>query len=780
MSIRKIIHSIKTNLGSITQIRWFIAIFLLFTLNPVSANEILEDVSFKDKGAEIEIRAKLSMPFSYVKHFPSKRGKIIQIQLKVDKPKVNKPKTKRRDLFNPTKDAPIEIRDVIFEGNVRGGPYLVFRFTNVVTFRVEKGTSERFVVVRIKKEKKPEVKVETKKVVSQEEKKLMEVDQLMRDARIALTNGKNSEAILLFSKLLTMHEHKHVIDAKEYLGLARERNGQLEMAKKEYEEYLKLYPKERRTNTVKQRLMTLNARLAAPRKQLKESKRTLALRKKEGLTRTDMFGRFSQNMILGWNKPEKESFTADPHQAVLLNYLNLSWRQRASDKEVRLVFSGSHEEDLERPDRTDNDGELDDRETRIRSMYGQYKSKRNRQVEFSFGRQSVNNGGVLGRFDGGVLGFQLKPKYKLYGVAGFPVDFVSHNSIQTNKPMGGVRLDIDKAIPNWQGSAYFIHQNVDGVTNRSAAGADARYIKNKTIFSSLFDYDVSYKTLNFVTAHYGWQFNKKTKIDVHFDQRRSPVMLTSNALQGLSSVNPELFGNETLDNVPDSRVIGALSPNVTYAELKDIKNRLTVQSMLDAGMTEAEIIQRAKDNTGRSTVVYVMLRRTLMKDLEMIGNITLNKYVAGKNFQQIVEEKESEDEENKVPKAQSFIPALEGWDIVTYAQLIQRNYFKPRDIIIGSLRYSNNASSTRYETSGTFRYPYKKKWWMDMKANFLFTQNTKNNENSARVNPRFKLQYRYNKKFSMDGEIGIDINKSETPGSDYVLTSANFGFQYLF
>ena len=757
-----VIKKIRMNKLPVQKSIWqvLLMVFLLAWGVLVQANDILEEVSFTDKGKEVEIKAKISLPFDYVKHFPSKRGKIIQIQLKVDQQATDKKKTKRRETIRPPTSAPLQIRDVIFEGNVRGGPYLVIRFKDVVKFRVEEVKNSQAITILVEKDKSQTVKPVAGVKPEVKDEKLMEVDQLMRDARVALTNGKNGDAILLFTKLLSMHEHKHLMDAKEYLGLARERNGQLEMAKKEYEDYLKLYPKERRANTVKQRLMTLNARLARPKKQLKESKRTLALRKKEGLKRTDIFGRFSQIYYTAFISKENTSF--EKQQSLLLSFFDTSWRQRDAEKETRLVFSGSHEEDFDNTER----------ESRIRSLYGDYKGKKN-GLHATVGRQSVNSGGVLGRFDGGVLGFRIKPKYRGYLVGGYPVDFIDNLKLQTNKPMLGGRVDMKEVIPHWQTSAYAIHQWVDSITNRFAVGADARYFHKKKIFYSLVDYDVSYDEMNFLTLHYGWQLNEKTKVDVHFDRRRSPVMLTSNAIQGLSSLSP------TILNASDSVLIPQLGDDVTYGELKTINKRLSIQSMIDAGMTEDEIRQRAKDNTGRSTLITLSVRRNLKKDLELNGNLTINRYEPGKNFDDIEKEKDAEDEEEGNPKDTSFI-SLSTWDKVLYAQLIQRNYFKPRDILIGGLRYSNNKTSLRYETNATVRYPFKKKWWIDLKMRFMYTTNKEKEKDAARANPKVRIEYRYNKKLTLEGDVGTEINKSQIQGEDYTWTSGNLGFRYLF
>lgn len=116
--------------------------------------------------------------------------------------------------------------------------------------------------------------------------------------------------------------------------------------------------------------------------------------------------------------------------------------------------------------------------------------------------------------------------------------------------------------------------------------------------------------------------------------------------------------------------------------------------------------------------------------------------------------------------------------------MIRRNYFKNRDILLGGLRFSDNKTSTRYEANATVRYPFKKKWWVDLKARFMFTTKKATDDaeaaDAARANPKIRIEYRYNKKLTLEGEIGTEINKSQIPGEDYTWTSGNLGFRYLF
>ena len=735
---------------------------LIFLSQGVFAGDILKNITYKKKGNLVEITAELDVPFSYVKHFPRKRGKIIQIQIKADAATLGKVNLKRRELIQPDESAPVAIRDVIYEGNVRGGPYLVFRFKSVVDFSVEASTDAKFLKVMVKAD---EVKA-IEAVVAKVENVESDADKIMKDARFALTNSKNSDAILLFSKLLTMTGHKYLSDAKEYLGLARERNGQLEMAKKEYEDYLKLYPKERRSNTVRQRLMTLNARLSSPKRNLKESKRQVASRSPDQ-KRIDIYGRVSQTYYYSMIKTEGDSALRE-QQNTLLSFFDATRRERDELKETRLVFSGSHEIDIL------DSGTM---EPRVRSIYGEYKGKKN-GLEFTLGRQTVNSGGVLGRFDGGLIGTRLKPKMRGYLVGGWPVDFINHQEVQTDKPMFGGRLDFDEPAPNWKMSTYAIQQNVADIVNRQAVGGDVRYFFKKKIFYSLVDYDVSYGVVNFLTFHYGWQATPKTKFDVHVDRRRSPVMLTTNALQGLSvqTITPaapvDAITGLPTDDPADPPYEALNFPGHEFKNQLSLGEIITIKKLRDLGVPEAEIRKRAVSNTGSSTLVTLTARHDVKKDLTFNSYLTISQYKAGERLEEI--------DENAPPEDTSFLNSLGEYDFSLSGQLIQNNFFKPRGILIGGGRVSKNTSSRRVEMNGTFRTPLEKKWWVDVKMRAMFTNNIAQDLNAIRFSPRLKVDYRHTRKLTFDSGLGVDFNKSQFEGQDYSLVMFNAGFRYLF
>jgi len=743
-------------LSTIFKIGQFAILASFFVFKSVYAGDLLTSVDFSEKADMTEMKVHFSKTFSYRKHFPTSRGKIIQILIKPDDNEANAGFYKKREMISPGENAPIGIRDIIFEGNVKGGPYLVVRFKKIETFTLSKEKNSNVLTIQVKHSQAAPIfstrseRQQTRRNGPKNEK----ADQMMRDARDALTRGDNARALLLFSQLLDMPDHSYIHDAKEYLGLARERSGQLELAKKEYEDYLRLYPKVRRAGTVKQRLMTLNARMERRKtRKLAQTKRSAARNKSRGIGRNDFFGRLSQIYFNAWMDTESKPSSRSQNQ--LLSFFDLTKRFRNEDRDLRLVFNASSSLGL-----------LDERthEARVRSIYAQYKGMKNK-MSGSIGRLSVSSGGVLGRFDGFTVGYEYKPKWFIHGVLGAPVDFSEHQKIQTDRPLYGMRLQSEELFTHWKGSSYVIKQDVNGITDRFSMGADARYFRNKNVFYALLDYDISYKVLNFLTAHYGTQVNPKTKFDVHFDRRRSPVMLTSNAANGLTSITDENITAQL--GIPSG---AASSPDNTAADR--IKRNPSIKTLLDEGVSEDVIRDRAIENTGHSTLVTIGMTHQTTKDFQINTNLTFSKYTPGTS---VIDE---EDDENKPPKDSIF--ELDGFDYMFSGQFILRELLFDRDTYMAGVRTSNNKTSNRYSVNFSVRAPYGKSWRFDGRLNVIYTKNIEKNLVAGKVSPSFKAEYRWNKKMTVETNFGVDINKTQAINEDYVWSYINFGYRYIF
>ena len=125
--------------------------------------------------------------------------------------------------------------------------------------------------------------------------------------------------------------------------------------------------------------------------------------------------------------------------------------------------------------------------------------ERNWELNLRLGRQRRSSGGLLGRFDGAYIGYQLTPLLKLNAVSSFPVRS-SKDSLETSRNFFGLSLDLGTLAEAWTFSGFAIQQLVDGITDRQAIGAEVRYYRPGRTLFSLVDYDASYsKPTTFLT-----------------------------------------------------------------------------------------------------------------------------------------------------------------------------------------------------------------------------------------------------------------------------------------
>ncbi|MCP3676839.1 MAG: tetratricopeptide repeat protein, partial [Deltaproteobacteria bacterium] len=180
------------------------------------------------------------------------------------------------------------------------------------------------------------------------EKQLAAISAMMKEAEVAMTSGNYSKAIKLYKRVLHSQPNPYQQSAREFIGLAYEKRGQVDQAIAEYKGYLILYPKSKEAIRVRQRLAGLETARARPMKKLKKVKR----RRREG---TEFYGGFSQfynrdesYTDLGGKSISRSSLSSD---------LDLNIRKRGRAYDIRSVFIGGYDYNFI-DDGTDNDFRL--------------------------------------------------------------------------------------------------------------------------------------------------------------------------------------------------------------------------------------------------------------------------------------------------------------------------------------------------------------------------------------------------------------------------------------
>ncbi len=684
---------------------------------------ILRGLEQRTEGNDLLLVVTLERPFTIKRHFPQRRGRILQLQLVA----ADGASPKVRERLRPERPGPV--KEVIYEGNVRGGPFLVLRFAADLIFEVlgEGGPARRELQIRLLDTGPPQeqagpVEEPAGQTVNDQ------AERLYRQARAALTQGENARAVLLFTELLALEDNPFSREALEYLGLARERNGQLEMAREIYQRYLQRYPESPRAETVRQRLFALESRLGG-----QTPPRRLRSAKPEGATpvRRDHFGRVYQLLYNAYIQPE--SGQAEQARQLSLTYLDFSARRRSRVSQWRSVFSGSYEYDFLADDAPPG-------EFRLRAAYLDYQGKAN-GLDFSLGRQSVRSGGVLGRFDGARLAYRLHRALRLNGVAGAPVDYLDPQRIQRERPLVGVGFALEEPRPHWNANAYLIQQRADGLLDRRAIGGDIRYFADRRSAFAIIDYDLAFRTVNIATLHLGHGLGPRTRLSLHLDHRRSPLLTTSNALLGIN-------------NIPDTEyaVLGLSSMEQLQALKADLR-LATLARYLDEGA----IRDRALANTGRSDLFSLGVIHQLSDKTQLNGNLNWGRNVDAAPRETVAQ------------------------DLSVNAQLILRDYLVAQDMWLLSAKLGDTSVYRIASTSAIIRRPLGPAWRLEARVRVEYTQGKAGERwRSGKVSPALKIDYRLNKRLAMDGELGMDWYKTQQPNGDYRWSFFNLGLQMNF
>lgn len=410
---------------------------------------------------------------------------------------------------------------------------------------------------------------------------LEKIGSLMSEAEGLMTDKDYDGAVRLYTKVLEYPENVSSRDALEYLGLARERKGQLAQAKSAYDSYLERYPEGDGATRVKQRLAGILTAAKAPKGKLQEAKKGDAAARE-----WDVFGGFSQFYRQDENTSQvgEDDELTTVSQRSLSSDLDITGRLRAGDYDMRTRFTGGYLHDFL------NNG--DDSESTVSSLYFDATNRSNR-LAMRLGRQSRSTGGVLGRFDGLLLDVPVTRKLSIAANAGFPVNS-SRDGFDESKYFYGLNFELEDFFTGWDANVFYIEQRVEDIIDRKATGGELRYFDVKRSFFTLVDYDVFYKELNTAQLLGSWTSDAETKFNIVLDYRNAPILTTSNALQGAT-----VPGDPTMP-------------------------LLTIDEML-VYYTEEEIFQLARDLTATSRLATLGVSKPVTEKLQVSGDVTLSK-----------------------------------------------------------------------------------------------------------------------------------------------------------
>lgn len=517
--------------------------------------------------------------------------------------------------------------------------------------------------------------------------------ELLDQAEASMVRGDYSRAALLYTGLLQAADVETRQRAQEYLGLARDRANQLAHAKAEYEKYLELYPDSAGAARVRQRLNALLTARETPKAPLRKARTN----NPDTNWRHEAYGSFAQYYY-------HDNLTSDGDrslaQASLNSDFDFTTRSLSEKLDVRTSVVGGYENDFR------EEGEND---LRVSTAYIDLAAHQP-ELSLRFGRQSRSTGGVLGRFDGGLFRWQISERIGANLVGGFPVYSTRETSIDTDRPLYGISFDLGTFADRWDVNLFYINQNVDSMIDRRAIGGEVRYFEPGRSFFSLMDYDIPYDKLNTALFNGNLRLPHELTLTLSADYRRSPILTTSNALQG-----------QAVSSIEALRSI----------------------------YTDAEIEQLAKDRTASSQTYTISLARPLNQRLQISGDLSVSRF-------------------GSTP-ASGGVEAMPTSDTLYYAnlQLIASDFLRPGDISTAGLRFTDSGTARTYGVNLNSRLLFNQQLRVNPKLLVDYRQNTDRDGHRWRVRPAVRLEYRWEKRYHLEFEGGTEWANEQVDGQSY-------------
>ena len=341
------------------------------------------------------------------------------------------------------------------------------------------------------------------------------LETVMDDARSAMLAENYPAAIQLYSKVLRAgSDTPYAQDAQEFLGLARERNGQLAHAATEYRRYLALYPNQPGAARVQQRLDGLSN----PGQSRDRDAPVIA---KSEPSRWSTNGGISQYY---WRDTLSTDSREDIVQSALLTDVDLLTRHDGDRFAFESRATGGNYYDMENSD--DSPGS----NNRVYYLYADLEDTAT-GLDARLGRQRMYASGILGRFDGIQAGWQFREDMQVHVMAGYPV-YSAGDSADTDIYFYGTSLDLLDVSDLVDMSFFYNQQTAYGIDDRQAIGGELRYFSNRVSLVTSIDFDISYGELNNFVAIGNWAATDNLTLNAMLDYRRSPYLLAENALVG--------------------------------------------------------------------------------------------------------------------------------------------------------------------------------------------------------------------------------------------------------
>ena len=715
----------------------------LTLLSPiVYAAEILDKIEIIQTNTEADIHIDFFTQVRYLRHSPTNESSSLQIFL--DFPQLTVAPTQRETLSSPPSDL-VPGFTVNYPDQKTNS--IGIKFKKPVKFRITPDSSGRGIVIHVPLEKMAEPQAQEVPAPITEAAIVdipsipqgMSVNdyagKLVAESRVAAGLGDYAKAIQLLNAALNFPPHAYSQNAQELIGVAREKNGELAKAKAEYNLYLSLYPEGDGVKRVRQHIADIH--------EASKSKTTAKAKKPtREISETTVYGSWDQYYYDAHSHNYESDPTTNSHshdQSSLMSSLNLTARSRQNQYDSKLVYRNRQTMDFlpqigsskhSNRDRTD----------------AAYAEVANSEVDYLVraGRQSGNSGGVLGRFDGGLLRYGLTSKLRVNLVAGtldeYKVDYKRH--------FYGINLDIGPLAENWSGNTFFINQETDNVTDRRAVGGELRYFKNDRSVYSLVDYDTMFHRLNTFMVQGNLQAEDTTNYNVLYDHRKSPILQMINSLSSVpvapgspqpTTIRQALQQGQTEELLRSLAIANTLDTNLY---LLGVTRQITPRWQLGAD------VQLSRVSGGDSTAAVAAATNALLENNPFIDPLTL----------------------------QNLSNSFAGGNTYTYhVQAVGLDTLFKNDTSIISASITTGPTSLVESVVLTNIMVPRENWRLDSSIK-LTRIDTDPSTMQYVVSPTMRASYRLGTKATLEAEIGLEVDNRSSAVDGHNRTFRDFSF----
>ena len=719
-------------------------------------DRVLSGVQVISSNACTKLNIGFNLRVRYISHFPVGQGQELRVMLRpIDGQQAAAEILTRRESVRAPEIKGTPIRSIDFEAGDAAGPVLVIQFARPVSYQVGQGGDFQSLVVALSAKgpsssckpdlppgglsnswsttvsradgapaEAPSTRARARAKGNATQAQVRDAAALMDEGRAALKKNNFQGAIATFTKVLKLPENPSTPDAQEFLALARQRNGQTAEARAEYEDYLARYPSGEGMDRVRQRLAGIATVNGDPGAKLRDG-RTGTGARDDGTQTWTVSGSASQFYI------RDDSFRTlrDPslplnvtedldshrvHQNELLSSLDAISTWSGNGVKSKLRFSGTEEHGF------DNDREI----LGVAALFLET-SVRDWGFDARVGRQTRNTGGVLGRFDGAVLSYQIDPMIRVNAVGGAPVARRRDTPFEDEKAFYGASVDIGPFLGGFDMSLFAIEQRDRSILDRRAVGAELRYTGgDKSLFATI-DYDIHFADLNAAILTGSWTLADKSTLFGAFDYRKAPYLSAWNALQGQSF--PTLY------------------------EMLRFK-------------TLAEVEQLAADRTATFTSGSLGFSRPLNDTFQVSADVTVTNL------------------EGTVASGGVDAVADTGTEYFYSAQMIGNKVFTAEDLFIAGLRFADLAQSNFYVLDFSARYPVMDGLKINPRLRLGYRTGDTTDLEEFSVLPSVLFNYYVTRDWNLELEAGAQWTDSTQNGVQETTTDFFFtvGYRYDF